>query len=792
MSFATVNRWEAGRTQMPARARQALAELQAGAETQEAGPPAARSGFIGRDRELGELMALLRDSRLVTLTGPGGSGKTRLATEALARLDLPSPAVFLPLETVRQPDSLAVVLAAALRVPDQAGVPLDTSITAALADKPRLLVLDGAEHLRDAVAALAERLLATVPGLRVLVTSRLVLGVPGEVCWAVPPMHCPSAAAGASDIAESDAVRLFTARATERVPGWRLADVPVHVIGELCRRLDGLPLAIELIASWVATLSVQEILQQRAILLDPGGPADATSPGRRLVHVIRTSYDLLSPAEQQLLVTLSVFAGPFTAADAQAVSDDGPRLAHLLRGLVDSSWLVVTRGGDSNRFSMLDTMRTFAAARLEESGAGPQARRRHAGQFAALAEGSASGLTGPDAASWTARMEAAAPDFDQALQWSLDQEEPGLGLLMAAELGRWWLARGQLSHGRAWLGRLLAEMGQRRDELAGRAFCSAAALAAENGDYPEAVRQGRLALRILEPLGVPGRTATAATVLGSAHRYLGDRAAARRSFGQAFDLRAALGERRAMSAALNNMALVEMDDGDLARARELLEQALAIKRQLGDRLSLAIGLVNLGDLLTRMSQWDPADRALTEAAGLAADLDNPQLVGTVSTNQGNVCAHQNQWADAAAHYATAVAAYREIGHGHDAVEAMTGLGRASRKLGHADEAARHLQEAEMLARELGNEQLLAQVRAALAETGATLTGSLPDGLTARQAEVLRLLAGGMSNKEIAAALYLSPSTVERHLATIYRKLGAAGRVDATRYALAHGLAPAAP
>jgi len=801
VSFATVNRWEAGRTQMPARARQALEQLQAGglAGGSTAGPDAGSgtsaggaSSFIGRDRELGEIVGLLGDSRLVTLTGPGGSGKTRLATQALTRLNLASPAVFLPLETVRHPDSLAVVLAAALRVPDQAGVPLDTSITAALADKPRLVVLDGAEHLRDAVAALAERLLATVPGLQVLVTSRLVLGVPGEVCWTVPPMHCPSAAAGASDIAESDAVRLFTARARERLPDFSLADVPVHVIGELCRRLDGLPLAIELIASWVGTLSVQEILQQRAVLLDPGGPADVTSPGRRLADVIRTSYDLLSPDEQQLLVTLSVFAGPFTAADAQAVSDAGPRLAHLLRGLVDSSWLMVTRGGDSNRFAMLDTMRTFATARLAESGAAPQARRQHAGHFTALAEGSASGLTGPDAASWTARMEAAAPDFEQALQWSLDQGESGLGLLMAAELGRWWLARGQLSHGRGWLGRLIAGMGQRRDELAGRAFCSAAALAAENGDYPEAVRQGRLALRILEPLGEPGRTATAATVLGSAYRYNGDRAAARRSFSQAFDLRAALGDRRAMSAALNNMALVEMDDGDLAGARELLERALAMKRQLGDRLSLAIGLVNLGELLTRMSQWDPADRALTEAAALATDLDNPQLIGTVSTNQGNVCAHQNRWADAAAHYATAVAAYREIGHGHDAVEAMTGLGRASRELGDADEAARHLREAEALARELGNEQLLAQVRAALTEAGATLTGSLPDGLTARQAEVLRLLAGGMSNKEIAAALYLSPSTVERHLATIYRKLGAAGRVDATRYALAHGLAPAAP
>ncbi|HEX3958492.1 MAG TPA: tetratricopeptide repeat protein [Trebonia sp.] len=808
VSFATVNRWETGRTQMPARARQALTELAAGgtlkpqapspapksgAATQGTPPlPLAQSSFIGRDRELAELMPLLRDSRLVTLTGPGGSGKTRLAVEALTRLNPAGPVVFVPLESVRQPDSLLGVLAAALRAPDQAGVPLATSVAAALADTPRIVMLDGAEHLRDAVAALAGQLLTAVPGLRMLVTSRLVLGVPGEVCWTVPPLHCPSAAAGASDIAASDAVRLFAARAADRIPGFSLADVPVHVIGELCRRLDGLPLAIELIASWVATLSVQEILQQRLVLLDSSSPADATPRGRRLVDVVRTSYDLLSPDEQRLLAALSVFAGPFTAADAQGVSDAGATLAHLLRGLVDSSWLMVTRGGEHNIFSMLETMRTFAAARLAESGAALQARRQHAGHFTALAEGSENGLAGPDAADWMARLETAAADLDQALQWSLDQGEAGLALRMAAALWRWWLARGRLGHGRAWLGKALAAAGQRRDELAGRAFCSAALLAAENGDYSEAIRQGRLALRILEPLGGPERTATAATVLGSAYRFHGDRAAARQSFAKAFELRAGLGDRRPMSAALNNMALVEMDDGDLPRARELLEQALAIKRQLGDRLSLAIGLVNLGELLTRMSHWDAADRALTEAAALAAGLGNPQLIGTVRTNQGNICAHQKRWADAAANYALAVAAYREMGHGHDAVEAMTGLGRASHQLGRADEAAGYLRAAEMLAGELGNDQLLAQVRGALAETGATLAGSLPDGLTARQAEVLRLLAAGMSNKEIAAALYLSPSTVERHLATIYRKLGVAGRVDATRYALAHGLAPAAP
>jgi predicted ATPase/DNA-binding CsgD family transcriptional regulator len=786
VSFATVNRWEAGRTRMPDRARQALAGLDGPRPSAPAAGlrlPVAQSTFVGRERELAELTPLLAASRLVTLAGPGGAGKTRLALEALTRCPPAVPVTFVPLESVRQPDSLVAVLAAAIGVPEQAGIPLSRSVAAALAQAPQLIVLDGAEHLRAAAASLAALLLRADGRVRVLVTSRVVLGAGGEVCWTVPPLACPQPAAAAADIAGADAVRLFTARARERVPGFTLADAPAAAVGELCRRLDGLPLAIELIASWVAVLSVDEILAQHAALLDQGG---------RLRDVVQASWDLLGPPEQRLAAALSVFAGPFTAAGAVAVSDTEPGPAQLLRGLVDASWLLVTRGSDRHRFALLETLRSFAAARLEESGAGPEIRRRHAAHFAALAHEAQGGLAGPDAAAASARLDAAAADLDQALRWSLDQGEAGLGLDLVTGLWRWWLARGQLGYGRAWLSRVLAAAGPRRDEPAGRAFTAAAVLAAENGDYPEAVRQGRLALRILEPLGAAEGTATAATVLGSAHRYLGERAEARRNFGRALELRSGLGDRRPLAVALNNMALAEMDDGDLAAARELLERALAIKRQLGEPPSVAISLVNLADLLTRAGQWDQAETPLAEAAALAASLGIPQLVGTVRTNQGNVAAHQRRWPDAAAHYATAVAAYLEIGHGHDAVEAMTGLGLARHRLGDSSEAARQLRAAESLAAELGNAQRLARVRAALAETGTPTAGPLPGGLTARQAEVLRLLSAGMSNKQIAAALSLSPATVERHLATVYRKLEVTGRVEAARYALAHGLASAVP
>ena len=281
VSFATVNRWESGRTQMSARASRALAEFEARAAADgppTAGLPVAQSSFIGRASELTELSEIIATSRLVSLVGPGGAGKTRLAIEAIRRGSPAAEVAFIPLEPVRQPASLVPAVASCLRVRDQPGLSMQECLAAALAAAPRLLLLDGAEHLRDAVAELAGQLLAAADGLRIVVTSRVVLGVPGEVCWTVPPLECPSAAAGASDIAASDAVRLFIARAHERMPGFASADVAPHAIAELCRRLDGLPLAIELIAGWVGTLSVPEILTQRAVLLD-AEPRPAASRG---------------------------------------------------------------------------------------------------------------------------------------------------------------------------------------------------------------------------------------------------------------------------------------------------------------------------------------------------------------------------------------------------------------------------------------------------------------------------------------------------------------------------------
>jgi predicted ATPase/DNA-binding CsgD family transcriptional regulator/DNA-binding XRE family transcriptional regulator len=798
VSFATVNRWESGRTRLTARAAAAFAELEAHAvalRAEVAGLPVAASSFVGRDRELAEVTRLIRESRLVTLTGPGGAGKTRLAAEALRRNFADTEVAFVPLDRIGSPQGLPTTLAFRLRVADQPGTPLLESLQSALAQAPPpLLLLDGAERSAAQVAEVAGALLAAVPGLRIVVTSRVVLGLPGEVCWTVPPLACPPVTADATDIGAADAVRLFVTRASERVPGFRAGDIAPHAVAELCRRLDGLPLAIELIASWVGTLSITQILQQRAVLLD----YEAGQPtGRRLADVLQVSYDLLSAEQQRSLATLSVFAGAFSISDIQALLKmDAAAAAANARLLVDSSWLVVRHDSEQNVYSMLETIRTFATARLEQAGDRAAARERHARHFAALAAASESGLIGADAPSWTARLERAAEDMHVALTWADEQGDVDAGLDISASLWQWWLVTGRLAAGRSWLGLFSGRAGTRQDERVGRALCSAAVLAAENGDYAAAVGYAEQALAIFGPLGLSDRMALAATVFGSAQRYLGDHDAARHGFETALDLRAALGDRRGVSVAMNNIALVELDGGNLRRAQELFEQALAIKRDLGERRSIGIGLANLADVLIRTGQWDAADDVLAEAATMA--VGNPQLVGTVRCNQGTVAAHRQDFAAAAGHFRAAVAAAQDGGYPHGVIDAMIGLGRVWHQAGREDEGVRQLRAAQALAAEIGSPHLVAAADAALAEIGITgvqpartnpaAPAALPGNVTNRQAEVLGLLAAGLTNKQIAAALFLSPATVERHLATVYRNLGLTGRVEAARYALENGLA----
>jgi predicted ATPase/DNA-binding CsgD family transcriptional regulator/DNA-binding XRE family transcriptional regulator len=801
VSFVTVNRWEGGRTRPSARAWRELKRL----ESEPAVCPGAcavpedQSRFVGRHRELAEVVKLMDGARLVSLTGAGGVGKTRLAVEAVRRCGFGGPVTFVPLGAAREPGQVAAGIAAALGLRDKPGASAADAILPALDGMARLLVLDGVEHVSGEVAGFARRALAAAPRLRLLVTSQRLLGVPGERACPVPPLGCPAPGETAARIAASDAVELFVTRARERTPGFTLGRAAPEAVGELCRDLEGMPLAIELAAGWISTLSVEEILRRRPALLGPSGGPDRGE--RTLRAVVRASYDLLDEGERDLVQRLSVFAGPFTIDDAQAVAgpvadlDDDrqvPVLMHRMRALIDSSWLTVRREDEVTRYGMLDSLRDYAAEQLHGRGpeAAAEAARRHAAHYAQLAQDSERGLASAQRPEWVARMEAGEADLHAALRWAETEGETVLGLETSAALWQWWLSSGRLLEGRGWIARFLAAARAAGGSAAlttARAQSAAAVLAAESGDYPDAVARAAVALRIFEAHAQIERAALAATILGSAHRYLGHRTEARTYFERAMRHRGVLGDERGVSIAVNNLALVALDDGDLPRARDLFEQSLLIKRRLGDARSVAIGLANLSDVLIRTRRHAAAGRALTEASALATELGDRQLFATLACNRGELAGVGGQWEAAAECYGAAAQSARAGGHSHDVVVALAGLGRALHHLGRQAEAAGHLREAEALAAGLGAAARLAEVRAALTEIGEDDAAAPPRGLTPRQGEVLGWLAAGLTNREIAERLRLSVPTVERHLATIYRNLDLRGRVEAAQYAARNGL-----
>jgi predicted ATPase/DNA-binding NarL/FixJ family response regulator/DNA-binding XRE family transcriptional regulator len=794
VAFSTVNRWERGHTAISPAAERRLADLENRlASTPSLAPtlPVPTSSFVGRRRELADLRALLASgTRLLCVTGPGGVGKTRLVVELVLRDQL-EDVVFVALESVGDAVGVASAVRAAFGVRDTGGPGHDgddvtRGLAAAVGDARRLLVLDGAEHLAGPVGELTRRLLPAVASLRIVVTSRVLIDVPGAASWRLPPMACPPPGATAEQTWRADAAALWLERARERSPFLRPADVPDALVADLCRHLDGLPLAVELTAGWVGTLSVAEIHDRRAALLD------GTGTGRALSTVVRHSWRLLDADQQAFIAELIAFAGPFTLEDAAAVTGRPEAEATtVLRSLVESSWLAVHQSPADTRFSLLDTMRSFLEAESGPDRAGELARR-HAEHFGDVADKAERGLAGAEVGTWVARVNAAAPDIERALGWAQATGANEVGLLLAGRLWRWWLISGRISAGRRWLDTFLARAGRRDDLPVARGRCAAALLAAENGAYHEAIGLAEPAQRTFEAHGRDADAALAATVIGSAERYLGDAAASRQAFEKALTLRRRSSDRRGVSVSLNNLALLELDAGNLGAAEALLRESIDAKRALDDPLSVAIGLSNLSTALIRAGKLAEAGMCLAEATDLAACAGNLQLAGSLRANRGDLAVRLGRWHDAATHYRAAADAQREGGHAHDVIVALVGLGRSLAHLDRADEGRRHLDEAAALARRTGNPDGLAKVRAALGEVD-PVAAAEPDQpgpalLTRRQAQVLRVVAAGASNKEVAAALGISISTVDRHLGRIYRHLGVRGRVEATRWAVAHGLA----
>jgi predicted ATPase/DNA-binding CsgD family transcriptional regulator len=712
------------------------------------GFPAALTSFIGRASQVRDVAGLMERYRLVTVTGPGGAGKTRLAGEVAKRVAarFADGAWLVELAPVADPAQVPALVAAALGVREQPGVPAADAVAQVLSRQQLLLVLDNCEHVIEAAAAVCGRLLSACDDVRILATSREPLHVAAEARYRLAPLTLPEPD-HLADAGHTEAVALFVDRARQADVHFMLSADTTPAVARLVTRLDGMPLAIELAAARVEALSVDQLLDgldNRFALLD-GWDRLAAGRHRSLAAAVDWSYRLLDDQERRVFRLLSVFPGPFTLEGAKALVGDGagPAVVHL----VDCSLLVPPRPGPDgrSRYGLLDTMRAYGAGLLTEAAERHEAAAALAGYALRLAEEATAGLQAGSGEAAAARwLDAEDATMRQALAWAMDHDEE-MALRLAVALAPWWFLRGRAA-----------------------------------GEYP--------VLREAAERAAPGGDAWCAAQfwLGETALYVGDLTG---SLGHFTAVKASVEDRgpsRALAECLGGRSVTLANLGRVDEAAEEGRRSLAVAREVGYPLG---ELILMADLDRRAGRLEDAAAHLQEAIQITARTGGWFELGNILHCCGYLCATTGRYADALTLWAAASSA---LPHGVE-TETVSWVSRHR-------EAQREAREALGPDRaRTAEERGAAMSRAAIVEYVLLLTApsqepaSTPDPragldqLSARERELVTLVAQGRTDAQIAAQLFISVRTVGSHLDRIRDKTGCRRRADLTRLALSAGL-----
>ncbi len=773
--------------------------------------PVPLTPLVGRERETFEVTELLRRPgvRLMTLTGPGGTGKTRLVIRVAEELRtaFADRVAFVSLAPITDP---ALVLSAVVRgvgVQEAPDRPVIDQLADVLREREVLLVLDNLEQVMEAIPQLTD-VLAAIPRLTVLATSRVPLRLSAEHRFPVPPFSLPpsGAALRIEDLAESEAVGLFVTRAQATRPDFALTEENATAVAAICSHLDGLPLAIELAAARVGALPPQALLRrlEPRLAVLTGGPRDVPERQQTMRRTIAWSYDLLAPEEQTLFRHLAVFVGGFTLEAAEAVARVPTPAAipqDVLEGvasLVDKSLVREENGPDGEpRYHLLETVREFGLEQLAGSGEVEAVRRAQAAYFLALGETAEPHLASPGHEPWLIRLEAEHPNLRAAMGWMEATGEVESLVQLAGALRFFWFVRGYYREGRRWLERALREPGGHHPGVRARALTGLAVLLAFQGEASTAELLATESLALAQQADDPWEIAMAFLTLGVAAMYRLD-VEGGETYGQEALARyreLAVTEDRARAgvcAALNNLGGVAYAAGDRAIAAARFEEARAWEREIGFTWIEGLTLNGQGLLACDAGEYVQGLDCFRQAAALGVANGDRRIIALALDSAAGVALAYRRPERAVRLLGTAAALRETAGIPVDApnLEAwQRSVAATCAALGEAAFAAERA-----AGRERSVEEAIAEVVTLAAEgphqeDAVAGAGARTDqGLSPREQEVLRLVAKGKTDAEIAETLFLSKRTVSTHLTNILAKLDLANRAEAAAWAVRHGLA----
>jgi predicted ATPase/class 3 adenylate cyclase/DNA-binding CsgD family transcriptional regulator len=764
--------------------------------------PRQLTSFVGREREIATVQRLLGSSPLVTLTGPGGSGKTRLALRVAADVaEQYRDGVWL-VELAPLADALLVpkVVAEALAVPEQPGRGLRDSLADALRPKQLLLVLDNCEHLVQACAELVAALLRASPDLRVLATSRQSLHVDGETTWRVPSLTIPPVESlpSAEALTRHDAPRLFLERASAALPGFAVSDQNVPAIVRICARLDGIPLAIELAAARIRALGLDQIdarLGDRFRILT-GGNRTALPRQQTLRATLDWSFGLLSEPERTLFRRLAVFAGGWTLEAAEAVGAGyglaGDDVLDLLAELVDKSLVIADNTGGTVRYHLLETMREYGWEKLRAAGEETAVRDRHRDWYVTLADEGEPHLHGGEQAVWLTRLEREHDNLRAALAWCLDSErDPASGLCVAGALAWFWRLRGHMTEGRRWLDAALGAPAAGSGASRLRALNGNGLLAQAQGDRGVAAALHEEGLTLGSQLGDEDGIAWALVGL---MRIAYARAHWDRTIALAEQSLVHFAKARDVGGSvypLYVLADVATERGNTERAIALCQEGAARARQVGDAWGGARVLFGWGNLVSIQKDYDQAAVVYREGLALGASISAKWVIALCLRGLVGVLGAQGKSQRAARLYGVEQALRAELGlapqrhasaYGQGVAAARAALGEERFKTLAADGAGMSLDE--MVAYALSTDDAKGP------PAGDTQLISPPSPampLSPREREVAVLIARGLSNRAIAKALTITPRTADTHVMNILTKLELHSRAQVAAWTAERGL-----